>query len=75
MNECYLHVFTAHQYKFMEMLIQALHVLTHVSVTTENETRILDVELQNKILLCAGEKSRVTSALYAAQALGDHSAW
>lgn len=24
-NECYLHVFTAHQRKFMEILIQALH--------------------------------------------------
>lgn len=35
--------------------------------TTEDKTRILDVELHDKILLCA-EECRVISALYAAQA-------
>lgn len=43
--------------------------------TNDNETRILDVVLQNKILLCTEEKSNVKSALYAAQALKDYSAW
>lgn len=38
---------------------------------TKDKTRIPDVELHNEILLCTEEKSRVTSALYAAQALGD----
>lgn len=35
--------------------------------TSKDKTRILDVELHNKILLCAEEKSRVISALYATQ--------
>lgn len=56
---------------FTESLIKALHALTRVSIfNTEGETRILDVELQNQILLCA-EESRVISAACAAPALGD----
>lgn len=38
---------------------------------TKDRTRIPDVELHKEILSCAEEKSRVISALYAAQALGD----
>lgn len=56
---------------FTESLIKALHALTHVSIfNTEGETRILDVELQNQILLCA-EETRVICAACAAPALGD----
>lgn len=67
----YLWLFTVHQNNFTAFLIKALHALTHVSTHTEGKTRILDVELQNQILLCAEEKSRVISAVCAAQALGD----
>lgn len=56
---------------FTEALIKALHALTRVSIfNTEGETRILDVELQNQILLCA-EETRVLSSACAAAALGD----
>lgn len=56
---------------FTESLIKALHALTRVSIfNTEGETRILDVELQNQILLRA-EETRVISAASAAPALGD----
>lgn len=68
----YLWLLTVCQYNFTASLIKALHALTRVSISnTEGKTRILDVELQNKILLCAEEKSRVVSAVCAAQALGN----
>lgn len=43
--------------------------------TTEDKTRSPDVELHNKSSCVQRKKRRVISALYAAQALGDHSAW
>lgn len=68
----YLWPFPVCQYNFTASLMKALHALTRVSISnTEGKTRILDVELQNKILLCEEEKSRVISAVCAAQALGD----
>lgn len=68
----YLWLRTVRQHNFTASLIKALHALTRVSISnTKGKTRILDVELQNKILLCVEEKSRVISAVCAAQALGD----
>lgn len=68
----YLWLRIVRQYNFTASLIKALHALTRVSISsTKGKTRILDVELQNKILLCVEEKSRVISAVCAAQALGD----
>lgn len=48
-----------------------MHLDVSVFPTTEGKSRILDVELHNKILFCGEEKSRVISAVRAAQALGD----